>query len=126
MEIKEIISWVAMCLPIVSFIVCFVILFIKKIKQPNKSKMEAVQEALKEASEHNSQLYQLLNVIVPTAVQNAEKCGLPNGTTKKLVCVSEIMQECVRNNIAYDKYANDINEMVENLISFSKSVNVKK
>lgn len=126
MEWKEILALIGTCLPIATFITWFVLIFVKKLKEPRKDKIKAVQEALSEASEMNATMFTLLNDIVPAAIETAEKSGMPNGVTKKVFCVSQVIQECAKRGIEYTEYADKINEMVEGLISFSKQVNTKK
>lgn len=126
MTTTEIISLVCGAIPVVSFLIAFVLFLIRKLKNPAIKKTTAVLEAATEAAEASSSMLKLLNDIIPVAVEHAEKSGLPNGANKKLLAVAEIMQECVKSGIKYENYASTIDSMIENLIEFSKNVNVKK
>lgn len=67
----------------------------------------------------------LIREAIPKAIELAEQEQGISGATKKMIATSQIIQDLAIKGVDYKDYAQLINEVIEEDISFSKSVNVQ-
>lgn len=118
--LEQIIKYASTCLSLLVFLFTSVLFIINKIKAKHR-RIEAEQEA-----ETLDDEYTLVNEIIPLAIKKAEDTPLIDGKTKKLLALSEILLNCNASNIDFELYKDFINEQIENLIEFSKTINKRK
>ena len=81
---------------------------------------------MQEKLEDKNATYKLVNEIIPLAIKKAEETPLIDGKTKKLLALSEILLNCNEQCIDFELYKDFISEQIENLITFSKTINKRK
>lgn len=118
--LEQIIKYASTCLSLIVFLFTTILFIINKIKAKHR-RIEAEQEA-----ETLDDEYTLVNEIIPLAIKKAEDTPLIDGKTKKLLALSEILLNCNASNIDFELYKDFINEQIENLIEFSKTINKRK
>ena len=118
--LEMIIKYASSCLSLVVFLFTTILFIINKIKAKHR-RIDAEEEAETLDAE-----YTLVNEIIPLAIKKAEDTPLIDGKTKKLLALSEILLNCNASNIDFELYKDFINEQIENLIEFSKTINKRK
>lgn len=120
MDIKTILSLVALGIDVL-VILFYVVLFLV-----NKFKKMISKEDYEVKNEDLEAINQLLEIVVPNAIMNAEKAGILPGNIKKNLAQGEIRQECINRGIDYNHYNELIDNTIENMIKITKEVNAKK
>ena len=123
MNLNEILAYVYAGIAIIMAIVTAITNIVKNLKiKEDKNAIESLKEDLQD----NKDVYKLVNEIIPLAIKKAEDTPNIDGTTKKLLALSEILLQCSEVNIDFELYKDFISEQVENLIVFSKSINARE
>ena len=118
---------VSLALSLIVFIITaisFVVACFKK--KQKKSTAEKENDELKQELDVSNKEYQLINEIIPIAMKKAEEMPNIDGVTKKLLALSEILLKCSTCNIDFETYKGFISEQIENLITFSKTINKRE
>ena len=116
MKIDTIISVGVFALSVITSIISIVIAKFKKNSE---------LESYKSKVGRTEKIVSLIGEIIPQAMIFAENNGV-GGENKKLLALSKIMVQCFGNNIDYAENNEVIDDAIEKLISFSKSVNADK
>ena len=116
MKIDTIISVGVFSLSVITSIISIVIAKFKKNTE---------LESYKSKVGRTEKIISLIGEIIPQAMIFAENNGV-GGENKKLLALSKIMVNCFGNNIDYAENNEVIDDAIEKLISFSKSVNADK
>ena len=116
MKIDTIISVGVFALSVITSIISIVIAKFKKNSE---------LESYKSKVGRTEKIISLIGEIIPQAMIFAENNGV-GGENKKLLALSKIMVQCFGNNINYAENNEVIDDAIEKLISFSKSVNADK
>lgn len=103
-----------------------VFIYNKVKKHDKKMACEEENKVLLEEVETDTSMYKLVNEIIPLAIKKAEETPLINGPTKKLLALSEILLSCNSKGINFERFKEFISEQIENLITFSKTINARK
>lgn len=98
-------------------IIVSVIAFLINTFCTNKTKKNTV--------ERSNKIITLISEIIPKAMIYGEK-NATVGENKKILALSKILLDCTANGINYEEKANDIDELIEKLVEFSKEVNCVK
>lgn len=99
-----------------------------EVKAAEVEKCEAEAEAT-QAKSDNSLLkgfVDLAKVVIPNAIEVAEKSGITTGEAKLAFALSKISLWCVENGLNFNVMKDEILQQLESLISFSKQVNGRK
>lgn len=112
----NVVDFVSIGVFILSVISSIISILVSKFKNKNKL------EEYKSKAERAKKVVELVSEIIPKAVSTAEKTGTM-GNNKKLIALSQILIECMNNNIDYSSVAENIDKTIEDLIKFSKEVN---
>lgn len=91
-----------------------------------KLKAEEQNDELKDDLKESSDAFKLINEIIPIAIKKAEEMPNIDGSTKKLLAMSEILLQCNEAQIDFDMFKDFISEQIEALIEFSKTINKRK
>lgn len=102
--------------------------FIVGLTKSRHRKLSAQEENedLKDELEESKQEYSLINEIIPLAIKQAEEMTNLDGPTKKLIALSRILLTCNEQGIDFELFKDFINEQIESLIVFSKTINKRK
>lgn len=123
-NIKE---YASLIFALVMFLYAVISFIIGLAKSHNKKlKAEEENDELQEKLEDQSAVYKLVNEIIPLAIKKAEDMPNIDGQTKKLLAMSEILLNCNEDGIDFESYKDFISEQIENLITFSKTINKRK
>lgn len=125
--IEQIIRYASVIISLIVFVFSVVMFIFNSIKKHHKRlAIEDENEDLQEKLEDQSAVYKLVNEIIPLAIKKAEEMPLIDGPTKKLLAMSEILLTCNADGIDFEMYKDFISEQIENLITFSKTINKRK
>ena len=126
-QIEMIVKYASVVLSLLVFGYSVFMFIFKSFKQKvKKKKYEDENEDLQEKLEDSQATFKLINEIIPLAIKKAEDVPLIDGQTKKLLAISEVLLSCNNENIDFDSYKDFINEQIENLIAFSKTINKRE
>ena len=114
MSISDYIAIGVFALSVISSIVSIIVARLK-----NKSKLEDC----KSETDRSKKIISLISEIIPKAMMFAEKSGT-TGDNKKLLALSKILIDCMNNGIDYTGVSDNIDKTIEELVKFSKEVNV--
>lgn len=123
-NLKLIFDYVSVCLSLLIFLcslVASIIYHINKKRKINDACYNDVE--LQEDLDYEKARNKLLNEIIPNAMEKAEATPLVNGATKKLLAMSEILISCNALGIDFAYFKQFIEEEIEKLITFSKTIN---
>ena len=122
--LEKIFGYVSAIISVLVFLFTAVNFVIYKVnKHHRKISAEEEKEELAEKLEDSKDVFDLLSEIIPEAMKHAEAIPLIEGGTKKLFALSEIMLKCSEEGIDFESYRQFVNEEIEKLIGFSKSIN---
>lgn len=125
--IKQIISYASFVISLIVFLITATSFVVNRFKiKRKKLTAEEENEELQEKLEDKNAVYKLVNEIIPLAIKKAEETPLVDGKTKKLLALSEILLNCNEQCIDFELYKDFISEQIENLITFSKTINKRK
>ena len=113
MGITEYISIGVFALSVISSVISIVV---------SKFKSKSKLEDYKSETDRSKKIVSLISEIIPQAMTFAEKSG-NNGENKKLLALSKILVDCMKDGIDYTGLSDNIDETIERLIKFSKDVN---
>lgn len=113
MGITEYISIGVFALSVISSVISIVV---------SKFKSKSKLEDYKSETDRSKKIVSLISEIIPQAMTFAEKSG-NNGENKKLLALSKILVDCMKDGIDYTGLSDNIDETIERLIKFSKEVN---
>ena len=116
-DAMDFMSFVSIGVFVLSVISSVISILISKFK--NKGKLEDY----KSKSDRSEKIISLISEIIPTAMTFAEKNGT-NGDNKKLLAISKVLIECMNKGIDFKGLSGTIDSTIEELIGFSKEVNV--
>ena len=120
MDLKFILSLVVLGIDALTIIVLTVLYIIKQFKKAFK------KEGYEEENIELNAINQLVQNIIPKAIEVAEKVkGVP-GVVKKNLALGEVMQQCISNDIDYEGHKAFIDEKIEEVIKLTKEVNAKQ
>ena len=123
-DLEQIVKYASVILSLLVFAYSVFMFIFKSFKQKQKKKIyEDENEDLQEKLDDSQATFKLINEIIPLAIKKAEEVPLIDGPTKKLLAISEVLLSCNNSNIDFDMYKDFINEQIENLIAFSKTIN---
>ena len=126
-RIQNAVRCITLALTLIVFIVTAINFIITRFKKHHdKLTAEEENEQLSEKLDDSNNEYKLINEIIPLAMKKAEETPLIDGMTKKLLALSEILLQCSTCNIDFEKYKDFISEQIENLITFSKTINKRE
>lgn len=128
MELLEtIIRYASFVISLIVFLITATTFVVNRFKiKRKKLNAEEENEELQEKLEDKNAVYKLVNEIIPLAIKKAEETPLVDGKTKKLLALSEILLNCNEQCIDFELYKDFISEQIENLITFSKTINKRK
>lgn len=119
MDLKTILSLVVLgvdCIVVLFYVVLFII---------NKAKKYIAKEDYELKNDELESINKLVGVIIPKAIEVAEKVkGVP-GAVKKNLALGDVMQECISQGIDYEAHKEFIDNQIESSIKFTKEVNSK-
>lgn len=99
--------------------------FVKK----RKAKSEGSEEVVEEEQALPNPFEKLLDIIenvVPKAIEIAEVSGAKTSDSKKSIALSNIVLECINRGVDYKGNFQEINDALERLITMSNKVNINK
>lgn len=125
--IEQIIRYASFVISLIVFLITATTFVVNRFKiKRKKLTAEEENEELQEKLEDKNATYKLVNEIIPLAIKKAEETPLIDGKTKKLLALSEILLNCNEQCIDFELYKDFISEQIENLITFSKTINKRK
>lgn len=125
--IEKIIRYASFVISLIVFLITATTFVVNRFKiKCKKLNAEEENEELQEKLEDKNAIYKLVNEIIPLAIKKAEETPLVDGKTKKLLALSEILLNCNEQCIDFELYKDFISEQIENLITFSKTINKRK
>lgn len=92
-------------------------------KRHKRLAVEDEAETLKGEVENKSSLFDLVNELIPVAIENAEKIPMIDGKAKKLLAMSEVMLNCNERGINFEDFRAFVSSQIEKLIDFTKNIN---
>lgn len=92
-------------------------------KRHKRLAVEDEAETLKGEVENKSSLFDLVNELIPVAIENAEKMPMLDGNAKKLLAMSEVMLNCNERGINFEDFRAFVSTQIEKLIDFTKNIN---
>lgn len=107
MSIKAIVGLVCMCISLIVNLITFI------LERKKAGKVVGLTGML-----------ELIETIVPTAMEYAENAGLNSGELKKLIALNKVKEYCSQRDIKADDTI--VSNLIESLIVFSKTVNSNK
>lgn len=122
--LKQIFEYASAILSLLVFLFTALMFIVNKIKKKHRRvEAEEDNEKLKEELAEEEARYKLVNELLPLAISKVEAIPLINGSTKKMLALSEVLLSCNALNIPFEKFKDFINDQLENLINFTKVVN---
>lgn len=127
-ELTELIlKYASACISLLVLLFTAATYVVNKIKQRNKqTAAEEEKEEVEGKLAFSEELYKLVNEIIPLAMKKCEEMPNLNGTMKKLLALSDILINCNAEGINFEAHKDFIDEQIENLITFSKTINKRK
>lgn len=113
MGITEYISIGVFALSVISSVISIVV---------SKFKSKTKLEDYKSETDRSKKIISLISEIIPQAMTFAEKSG-NSGENKKLLALSKILVDCMKDGIDYTGLSDNIDDTIERLIKFTKEVN---
>lgn len=133
--ISNVISYASLIVLILSIVITAINTFItfinkaktKQLKEESQTNEEIKTELEETKSEYAGveKLTQLLTNTLPEAIKMAENAGVASGQAKQLLALSQVVLKCNEEGIDYAANKDTIVKTLEDLITFSKEVNVK-
>jgi len=131
-KLESIINYASYIILVISLLATALNVIISLIKgktiKKSKNNIDELEEELEDTKselESSETMFEIINKILPQAIELAESEQV-SGTTKKIIALAKVIQECANNGYDYSQFSNIVEEALEDLIHFSKEVNFLK